>query len=187
MRAAWITLLIALVGVGVLLAVMKITGAGQPTLIDSSTISTAEEGIKHTRENGYEVYPSDELIPNSEKFNQDREYIDAIFPVISDWQLESIQPFFAKATLMQSRNGENFNEVLDTLENNLGELHAYAEPVPGSKLISNANTANYLLNDNLVEYEFTALFEKGLAQVSMVLEDSQGMNSLYAFRIDVIN
>lgn len=175
-RAAMITVLIALVGVGVLYAILKMAGAEQPDLLDANMVESNHIALEEG-----DLLPVNDFFPDREMM--DLEFIQKVFPVVSQWELESIQPYFSKETLMQSANGNDFSNVMTTLSANLGKLHSFEDPsrVEGWDAGWDSEGAD------LTEYRFLAFYELGQAEVNMVLDQNQGQNSLYAMTIDVIN
>lgn len=106
-------------------------------------------------------------------------YIQSTFPRISSWNTAEIRSLLAEPT-RHSLPNKDLVEVVATLENNLGSLESYSLPVE-SHLIAMTDESM------LVTYEFSALFSKGQADVTLQLLDEGGSIGLLAFNITLVD
>lgn len=109
---------------------------------------------------------------------REKEFISEVFPRISSWQVDRLEPYLADVTKSGDWT-EEIASVLGILADRLGLLQRHGEPerIP----IANVPTDG----DTLSEYEFVAYYANGVADINLVLADSAGQSSLYSFDISV--
>lgn len=118
---------------------------------------------------------------------RDRAFIDTVFPLLSRWQLEPLKAVLAPTTLAANSDGE-LQAVLRTLGENLGELRSFEPPELVEPAEAAAVTAE--TQDDLHQYRFRAWYERGAANVNLVLQREPGQAAgedrhLYSFNISV--
>lgn len=116
-----------------------------------------------------------EIAPVSDRVT----YVQSAFPKISSWNIGEIRSLLAEPT-RSSLPKKDLVEVVATLENNLGSLESYTLPVE--------SRSEPMTDDSmLVTYEFSALFSKGHADVTLQLLDEDGNIGLLAFNITLVD
>lgn len=120
---------------------------------------------------------------DQDEVEQDREFINYAFPLLSKWDLQEVKPLLAEETIAASSD-EELAEVMSVLEERLGELKSFELPQPvtleGAEPAQDEN-----LDDDLQHYQFIAYYEAGQAEIDLVLSKRQNDNSLYSFNIHI--
>jgi hypothetical protein len=125
--------------------------------------------------------PAPEL--ESNQLERDREYIAEAFPALSTWSVAQLKPLLATAALNASTDDE-LAEVMSTLGMRLGDLQYFEQPQP----LEGAETIEYAAaSAELQPYHFTAWYEAGAADVTLVLERQEDRNAVYSFDINIPN
>lgn len=106
---------------------------------------------------------------------QEKAFIDRVFPTLSSWQAQELEPYLAEATKNESWSTE-VGSVLDTLSARLGRLERYSEPEP---IVIDSQ------DRDLSTYELVAFYESGTADVNIALNESDGQTQLYSFDFHV--
>jgi hypothetical protein len=119
----------------------------------------------------------------AEVLARDRAFINEAFPVLSSWSVAEVKPLLSNSALRGSTDAE-LTQVMTTLNARLGTLQYFDSPQPASapEAIEYAGTTA-----SLQPYTFTAYYEAGEAEVSLVLEQQQQESSLYSFDIVIPN
>lgn len=116
--------------------------------------------------------------PEQSDLQQDKAFIATLFPTLSAWQAQELEPYLAEETKNEDWSAE-VASVLDTLSARLGQLERFSEPEPVG--------VNVSPDESLASYEFVAFYESGAADVSIVLSESDGQPHLYSFDFQVHN
>lgn len=116
----------------------------------------------------------------SEEVVEDMAFIEEIFPKVSAWEIDKIEPYLAEETFSNTLDRQ-LDSVLDTLATSLGGLENFTEPQP----IDIADMPTDADGDELVVYEFVAYYEAGVADINLVLAKDNGEPALYSFNINI--
>lgn len=107
---------------------------------------------------------------------QDRAFIDTVFPTLSAWQAQDLEPYLAEETKHEGWPTD-VASVLDTLSARLGRLERFSQPEPA--------VTNSSADEHLAIYEFVAFYESGAADVNIALSERDGQPQLYSFNFQV--
>ncbi|GEM_PF-1038639 len=108
----------------------------------------------------------------------DLAYIDEVLQTLSQWDRDGLKRLLSEDTLAGSTD-EQLDQVLGTLQRRLGELRSYDRPAAQPRVVRQGEP------DNLAAYRLAAYFDKGKADVSLVLQQTAGTRQLYAFNVEV--
>src|SRR5690606_4390004 len=105
-------------------------------------------------------------------------YIDEVVQALSRWDKDSLKPLLAPETLAGATD-EQLDQVLGTLGRRLGELRSYEQPAAQPRMTQPGEP------ENLSAYRLVAYYDKGEADVSLVLKQSGSTPQVYAFNVEV--
>ena len=111
----------------------------------------------------------------------DKQFIRTAFPRIAEWQSESVVAYLDPTTL-SNNDATQLGRIMNALEASLGDFHEIDEIVHTGSSATDATGA-------LEQYEFTAGFEKGEAEVELVVSDArtdEKNKAIYSINIDSI-
>lgn len=152
----------------------EVTNTTIPTVADTTVLIGPLPGVAHEP-------PAPEL--ESNQLERDLAYIAEAFPALSSWSVNELKPLLSTAALNASTDAE-LNEVMSTLGARLGDLQYFEQPQP----VEGLETIEYAATSaELQPYHFTAWYEAGPAEVSLVLERQEDRNAVYSFDISIPN
>jgi len=109
---------------------------------------------------------------------QELAYLEEVLHALSQWDKDSLKPLLAPETLAGASD-EQLDQVLGTLERRLGELRTFDSPAPQARMPQPGEPAN------LAAYRMVAYYDKGAADVSLVLKPGAGSPQVYSFNVEV--
>lgn len=128
-----------------------------------------------------QVEESEAAVPlPSDQIAREKQFISEVFPRISSWQVDRLEPYLADVTKSGDWT-EEIGSVLGILAERLGQLQRHGEP----ERIPIADAPTDAEGDTLSEYEFVAYYTNGVADINLVLAAGAGQSSLHSFNISV--
>jgi hypothetical protein len=105
-------------------------------------------------------------------------YIDDVVQALSAWDKVQLKPLLAPETLAGSSDVQ-LDQVLHTLGARLGALQSYTPPTLEAHALLPGEPKN------LTAYRLLAYYDRGTANLSLLLKRDAGARHLYSFNVEV--